>query len=264
MSAVPVLRRGEGERIVVLLHGIGGGAETFLPVMEILARAMGGRLGLAAWNMPGYGGTPLDGPMTFPGLADALARLLDELGAARADLVGHSIGGMIALELAATRPERVRSMVLSASTAAFGSRDGTFQEKFVADRLAPLDAGMTMAAVAERVVPSLVGPDPDVDAVALATRAMAAVPPATFRAAIRCLAGFDRRADLERITMPTLIVAGDADANAPARTLARMAERIYGARYACLEETGHLAPLERPAAFAALVRNFLQIVPDAV
>jgi pimeloyl-ACP methyl ester carboxylesterase len=259
---VTYLRRGPagsagGDRTVVLLHGIGGGAETFAPQLDGLSDAFD----VVSWNMPGYGGRPLAGPMTFPGLADALEELLDVLGAARADIVGHSIGGMVAQELVHTRPQRVRSLVLSGTTAAFGSRDGSFQEQFVRDRLAPLDAGRTMAELAEVAAPNLVGPAADPAAVSAIKAAMAAVPADSYRAAIRCLATFDRREEMPAIAMPTLLIAGEVDRNAPARTMESMSRKIAVARYECLPGTGHLAPLEQPATFNALVRGFLESVP---
>ena len=256
--SVTYLRQGRaGRRTVVLLHGIGGGGETFAPQLEALADGFD----VIAWNMPGYGGSRLDGEMTFAGLAEALEDLLDRLKAERADLVGHSIGGMVAQEFVATRPDRVRSLVLSGTTAAFGSKDGSFQEKFVRDRLAPLDAGQTMAALAKVAADRLVGPDADPFAGPAIQAAMAAVPADTYRAAIRCLATFDRFADMAGIATPTLLVAGEVDRNAPARTMESMSRKIPGARYACLPATGHMAPLEQPAAFNALVREFLDAVP---
>lgn len=256
--SVTYLRQGRtGRRTVVLLHGIGGGGETFAPQLEALADSFD----VVAWNMPGYGGSRLDGEMTFAGLAAALDGLLDKLGTAQADLVGHSIGGMIAQEFVATRPERVRSLVLSGTSAAFGSKDGSFQEKFVNDRLAPLDAGQTMADLARVAAARLVGPDADPMAGPAIEAAMGAVPTDSYRAAIKCLASFDRFADMAAIAAPTLLVAGEVDRNAPARTMESMSRKIAGARYACLPATGHMAPLEQPAAFNALVRAFLESVP---
>jgi pimeloyl-ACP methyl ester carboxylesterase len=259
---VTTLRRGphgdsRGGRTLVLMHGIGGGAETFAPQLDGLSDAFD----VVAWNMPGYGGSPLAGEMTFAGLADALEGLLDELGAAKADLLGHSIGGMVAQEFVATRPGRVRSLVLSGTTAAFGSKDGSFQEKFVNDRLAPLDAGQTMAELAAVAAERLIGPAADPAAGPAIRAAMAAVPPDAYRAAIKCLASFDRFADMAAIAVPTLLIAGEVDRNAPARTMESMSRRIAGAGYACLPATGHMAPLEQPAAFNALVREFLAGVP---
>jgi pimeloyl-ACP methyl ester carboxylesterase len=86
---------------------------------------------------------------------------------------------------------------------------------------------------------------------------MAEVPEAAYRAALRCLVAFDRRAALAGYRMPVLLIAGGRDTSAPAAMMRRMAERIPGARLACIAEAGHLANLERPEAFDRLLDDFL-------
>ena len=87
---------------VVCLSGIGGAAHLWAGT----ARAFAGRRVLA-WNQPGYGGRALIDPLDFAGLAETLAADLD---APVVDLVGHSMGGMIALEFALRFPGRVRRL----------------------------------------------------------------------------------------------------------------------------------------------------------
>jgi pimeloyl-ACP methyl ester carboxylesterase len=246
------IRVTRGGEPVVFLHGIGAGAEMFAPQLE----GLGAGFDAIGWNLPGYGGTGLIDPMTFEGLSEALAALLDRLGIARATLVGHSIGGMVAQDFIARHPERVKALVLSATVASFGSRDGSFQTRFVAERLAPLDEGRTIPELARAFVPDLVGSRGEPSAIPLATEAMSRVPEATYRAAIRCLATFDRREALPAIAVPTLVVAGSEDRNGPAPTMRKMAEKIAGARYAEFEGIGHLAPLECPQAYTDLLQGF--------
>lgn len=238
---------------LVLLHGVGADGRMFAPVTERLPDATRA----IVWNLPGYGGKPLEGPLTFPGLAAALASELDAQGAAPAVVLGHSIGGMLALEFAATFPERVRALILSATTPAFGSRDGAFQREFLKARLAPLDAGRTMAELAPEFAPKLVGSGAAPEAAPIAASLMAELPEATFRAGLTCLVTFDRRADLASIAVPTLLIAGDEDTNAPLKTMTRMAEAIPGAGLEVLSGIGHLAPLECPGRYADVVRTFL-------
>jgi pimeloyl-ACP methyl ester carboxylesterase len=242
---------------LVLVHGVGSDGRMFAPVVKQLA----GSVRIINWDLPGYGGKPLDGPITFAGLAAALAADLDTFGIGQAVILGHSIGGMLALELAAAFPHRVSGLILSATTPAFGSRDGSFQREFLQARLGPLDSGRTMAELAQEAAPRLVGSGAAPEAVAELTRLMAAVPEATFRAALACLVTFDRRADLANIRMPTLLIAGEEDTNAPLKTMTRMAEAIAGARLEVLPGTGHLAPLECPDRYAEIVRRFLAELP---
>ena len=238
---------------LVFLHGLGGDAACWWPQLE----AFGGRHRAIAWDMPGYGGSePLE-EMTFPALAAALNLLLDRLGIDRVHLVGHSMGGMVAQELAAAWPERLRSLTLSGTSAAFGRADGAWQQAFVAERLAPLDRGLTLADLAPELLRGLLGADPDPDGVRQAIASMGRVPEATYRAAVRCLVTFDQRKALGRITVPALLLAGERDPVAPRATMARMAARIPGARFVVLPGAGHLANLERPAAFNEALAGFL-------
>lgn len=231
----------------IALHGIGGGAGLWSAVP----------LPLLPWDQPGYGGTPLPEPLDFPALADALVAFMDARGIARADLAGHSMGGMIALEAALRHPARVRRLALVATTPAFGGRDPAFAEAFLRDRLAPLDAGGTMADSAAGLVAGLFGPAATPAMQAAAREAMAQVPEATYRATLRCLTTFDRRAALAQVAQLTLCVAGADDATAPEKTMRRMAEAIPGARLVVLP-TGHMPHLEAPAALADALRAFFQ------
>ncbi len=252
MTPVHHVEAGGGEPLV-FLHGVGGDSASWTP--QLAAFSDGFRA--IAWDMPGYGGSPALERMTFPALAQALVGLLDRLGLERVHLVGHSMGGMVAQEFAAGRPERVRTLVLSATSPAFGRPDGDFQKRFVEARIAPLEAGRTMADLADEMVETMMGPAAGAEGAAIARRSMAAVPEATYRAAIACLAAFDRREALAGYAMPVLVLAGETDANAPAPMMEKMATRIPGADYVCLAGTGHLGNLENPAAFNEAVAGFL-------
>lgn len=229
----------------VLLHGIGGPSwGDLLP-------------GALDWPMPGFVGTaPLE-PMTFPALATALRDALDARGIARATLIGHSMGGMLAQEFAATWPERVDRLVLYATTPAFGSRDPAFAEAFLAARLGPLEGGRSMAEAADPMLDGMFDAAADPRAKDSAMAALAAVPEAVYRATLRCLTTFDRRADLPRIAAPTLLIAGEHDAAAPPRTMQRMAAAIAGSRLVVVPGAGHFVHLERRAEFLAALLSFL-------
>ncbi len=246
---------GTGEP-VVFLHGVGGGAASWAYQLE----SFGKDFRAIAWDMPGYGGSAPLTEVAFAALAKSLLDLFDHLELDAPHIVGHSIGGMVAQEFCAIYPERLKSLVLSATSPAFGNPDGDFQKSFVAARLKPLDAGKTMADVAAGVVPELIGDDADPDGVALAKSCMGKVPPETYRKTMTCLVTFDRRDALKQIPVPTLALAGEKDTNAPAPMMERMAGRIPGASYACLKGAGHLANMEQPKAFDAAVRRFLETI----
>ncbi len=243
-------------RAVVLLHGIGGAA--WGPMLPVLAGC-----DVLDWPLPGYGGSAKLADMNFPALAKALRDAMDARGMARADIIGHSIGGMVAQELFALYPARVRSLLLYATTPSFGGRDPSFAEAFLRARLGPLDAGLSMAEAAPRMLDGLMGEGADRAAAPSAIAALSAVPEAVYRATLRCLTTFDRRDTLARIAVPALLIAGEQDQAAPLRTMQRMAEAIPAARLVVIPRVGHLAHLERPAIFNAVVVSFLASVRGA-
>ncbi|MBM3570343.1 MAG: alpha/beta fold hydrolase [Alphaproteobacteria bacterium] len=247
------LEQGTGPALV-LLHGIGGGA---LGWPDQLA-AWSDRYRVIAWDMPGYGRSPLPERMSWPGLADALAALLDARGIGRAVVLGHSMGGMVAQAFAARHPERVAGLVLSGTSPAFGKAGGAWQREFLSARLKPLDEGKTPADIADGNARAILGEAPDGMAHRRAVALMAAVPAATYRAALTLLVTFDGRADLPRIAVPTLCLAGGKDTVAPPEVMEGMAKRIAGADYVVIPGAGHLANLERPTAFNAAVEGFLE------
>ncbi len=240
-------------RPLVFLHGIGGAARAFDPQLDYFSKTHR----VIAWDMPGYGRSTLPPQPTIAAQADACARLLSGLQLDRPILAGHSIGGMIAQELQARRLHSLGGLILIATSAAFGSRDGAWQEAFISARLGPLDRGQTLAALADGMVDSLVGDDPDPAGRALAAACIAAVPHQAYRVIVRSMLGFDRRAALATIDVPTLVLAANRDTNAPADMMQRMAGKIPDSRYACLDGVGHLPNLEWPDGFNGAVEGFL-------
>ena len=244
---------------VVFIHGIGGGARLWAPQMTSFSAA--GHYRPVALDLPGYGERPAVDQMDFEGLAADIEAEIARLGLPRPVLVGHSMGGMVAQTALRRRPNAYRAAVLACTSPAFGSGTGEFQKKFVADRLAPLEAGKTMADISRTVVAAM-GPNPDIAGRALASAAIAATPESTYRAAVHCLVGFDERANLAAIRIPVLCLAGEHDLLAPPSGIERMARKIPHARYVCLSGVGHFANLEAPAAFDAVLFAFLAQVPE--
>jgi 3-oxoadipate enol-lactonase len=239
---------------LVFLHGIGGAARAWRGQIE----AFGDRFHTIAWDMPGYGGSaPLPG-VSIATLADALHDFLREVGATKPILVGHSIGGMIVQQWLTKHPDAAAAVVLAQTSPAFGKADGDWQKEFIGARLGPLDRGETMASLAPTLVKELVGDDANVAGMALARDCMANVPEASYRASMLALLGFDRRSALKDIVVPTLVLSGSRDKNAPAPMMAKMATYIPSASYVELEGAGHLVNLERPAAFNAALDSFLK------
>ena len=240
--------------VVVFLHGIGAAGMQFAPQLEALAAA-GYRA--IAWDMPGYGGSSPLPLVSIDALTATLGAFLVGLGLERPVVVGHSLGGMLLFRLLAVAPHAAGRAVLSQTSAAFGSRDPAWARQFVADRMAPLDAGHSMADLAHAMVDAMVGDAPDPAGLILAEQGIAATPDSTYREMVLAMPGFDQRDTLPHIAVPTLVVAGSRDTNAPAPGMERMAARIPRAIYVCIEGAGHLVHLEQPARFNAVLMEFL-------
>ena len=239
---------------VVFLHGIGGGAKSFAP--QIASFASAGYQPIAL-DLPGYGErTPVDA-MTFDALAEDVEGTVAQSGLGQPVLVGHSMGGMVVQTLLRRRPEGYAAAVLSCTSPAFGSPTGDFQKKFVAERLAPLDAGKTMADIAPGAVAGIMGPYADPAGRALFVEQYGQVPEATYRAAVKCLVSFDERANLAAIKVPVLCLGAEHDRQAPPAMVQKMASKIPNAQYVYFDGLGHMPNLEAPASFDTAILKFL-------
>jgi 3-oxoadipate enol-lactonase len=239
---------------VLFLHGLGGSRLAWEPQLEGLAD----RFRCIAWDVPGYGRSDPLPVMTFPALAEAAVRLLDELGIDRVDLVGLSFGGQQALHIALDHADRVRRLVLAGTSARFGA-DGTDPEAWMRLRLDPLDAGVTPAEMAAPVLDSITRPGFSGRERDRLIHAFAQIPSDGLRAAVMCLPSHEVTDRLGRITAPTLVIVGELDDETPLSYARTIASGIPGARLEVIAGAAHLTPTETPAAFNDLVATFLQV-----
>lgn len=256
MTALPTFTTLGKGHTVLMLHGIGGGHLAFAPQVEALA-SQGYRA--VAWDMPGYGRSPPIEPYTFKGLAQSCITLIEALQGGPVTLLGHSMGGMVAQEVVARRPELVSRLILCGTSPSFGKPDGDWQREFITQRTAPLDAGQTMADLAAVLVPQMIGPGSLPEGVKLATHCMSGVNAAAYRRALECIVTFDRRSSLPLIHVPTLLLAGEHDRNAPPAVMKKMATAIAGSTYLEMKGIGHLQNLEAPDEFDGALLNFLAL-----
>jgi 3-oxoadipate enol-lactonase len=245
-----------GARPLIFLHGIGGAARAWRQQLATFSN----HFRAIAWDMPGYGGSAPLASVSIAALADALQQFIEQIGAANPILVGHSIGGMIVQKWLVQSPKFAHAVVLAQTSPAFGKADGDWQKSFIAARLGPLDRGETMKSLAPSLVKELVGEGPDSKGMELARECMASVPEASYRAMMLALIGFDQRGSLKDISVPTLLLSGSKDNNAPAAMMAKTATYIPAAKYVDLAGVGHLANLERPDAFDDALGQFLESV----
>lgn len=240
-------------RPILFLHGLGGSAESWQPQLD----ALGPGRRCIAWTMPGYGPSPPLRALTIATLAGAAAELLSAIGVEEAHVVGHSLGGFVAQELALANPDRVDRLVLLATTAAFGKPGSSFNDEFLTARLEPLDQGRAPADLASAVVDSLVAEDTPAATRRAAVASMAQISADAYRQALRALVAWDGRDRIAAISSPTLCVAGELDQTAPVRAMERLAALVPGAVVEVVPGCGHLVNLERPDELSRLLMRFL-------
>jgi pyruvate dehydrogenase E2 component (dihydrolipoamide acetyltransferase) len=241
------VRYGDGEETIVLLHGFGGDLLSWLFVAEPLARERR----VYALDLPGHGGSSKDvGDGSVDAFTTALGDFLDALGINRAHLVGHSLGGAVAVAYASAHPERVQSLVLVAS-AGFGDEiDSEFIEGFITSQsrreLKPyLERLFADPAVVTRQLVEDVLRYKRLDGVADALRRVA---DSTFPDG--------RQAVHVRVpeAVPALVVWGEHDRIIPA---AHAASAAAHAQVEVLEGQGHSPHLEASGDVNRLIDDFL-------
>jgi pimeloyl-ACP methyl ester carboxylesterase len=248
--------RGRGAPLL-LVAGLASDALSWLTVAEPLAS----RYRTIAPDNRGVGRTlPQDVPVDVDTIADDCAALLDHLGVAQADVLGHSMGGFVAQRLAARHPDRVRRLVLVATGHRAGER---IVDRFfaLADRL---DAGEDRAtwfrSLFEAIFTRRFLSDPAMVDLALrwAIEYPFAQSAAGFRRQCEAMAAFDSREDVRAIAHPALVVAGREDVLFPPERCAAFAAALPGARSAVIEGAAHAVHTEQPRAFVEAVVGFLQ------
>jgi 3-oxoadipate enol-lactonase/4-carboxymuconolactone decarboxylase len=232
---------------VLLLHSIGTSLHVFDPQVPELARHHRViRMDLRGHGMSGV----TDGPYSMEMHArDALA-LLDALGARTAHVVGLSIGGRIALELAAIAPERVASLVLMDTALEFPPPEA-WQERI--DAVMEHGSGVLADVVMPRWVvdPSLPSSKGLRQMLERTDRRGYAGSAAALRDA--------RAAPLQgRIACPTTVVVGDRDVATPVEMAREVQAMIPGSELVVLREAAHLPTLEQPAQSTAAILGHLR------
>ncbi len=237
-----------------------------LPVL-ILLNSIGTDMGLWDTSVPhllpafrllridtrGHGAsdTP-DGDYSLAMLADDVVAVMDAAGVQTAAVAGVSLGGMIAMELALTHPARIIALALVCTSATMDAGAWHDRIEVVRTRGTPAIADMVMGRfLSPRFVATHGGA---AESVRQGLIAMADAGYAGCGAAIRDMVLIDR---LPAIGIPTLIVAGDRDTSTPfVGHGEHIAAAVPGARVVHLD-AAHLAPIETPAALAAMLRDFL-------
>jgi pimeloyl-ACP methyl ester carboxylesterase len=238
---------------VVLLHGFTQDSRVWAPQLADLSD----RFRVVAWDAPGAGQSD-DPPSTYTigDWADALAGLLDAEHIRRAHTVGLSWGGLLAQEFYRKFPSRVWSLVLADTYAGW---TGSLGDAVAEQRLAACirDSSLPARELVAQYLPGMFSERPAAGVTELLTTIMADTHPVGFRLMAAALAAGDTRELLSMVSVPTLLIWGDADKRSPIDVAHQLEMMIPGATLAVIPGVGHVSNLEAPATFNAVVREFL-------
>lgn len=252
--ALEVEDHGEGVPFI-LVHGFPLSSAIWTPVRTAVEHAAR----LITPDLRGFGAS--DKPATgyeIAELADDVVRLADALGIDRFVLGGHSMGGYVALRVAAVRPERIAGLVLLDTRAEADSPEGRMRRDEAIARIARGD----VSGFLDDFVGGLVGPSTKARAPRILEELLAIAAEAAPHALSGCLAGMRDRDDsrplLARLDVPALVIVGQEDSLTVPLSSRAMAQALPRARLAEIALSGHTPCVERPIPTAEAILSFLR------
>jgi 3-oxoadipate enol-lactonase len=235
---------GAGADAVVFIHGFSLASEMWNAQSTALARDRR----TIAIDLRGMGSSSVpDGPYLMETLASDVAGVLDALGVERAMLVGHSLGGYVALAFARMFSERVTALALVSSRLAADTAEQAAARYELADRV---EAEASIGAVVDAFVPRLLAPEiaaqrPDL--VESVRAMMARTDPRGAAAMLRGMALRDAASDIAPdLTVPVVAIAGRYDLIIPLEEARAVAAAFPHGRLVVCEQSGHMPMLEEP------------------
>ncbi|PZR59518.1 MAG: hypothetical protein DLM50_01445 [Candidatus Meridianibacter frigidus] len=248
---VGALQSGARGKTLIYVHGVGSSAAIWNDQLEAFA----GRTRGLAVQLRGNGALPDPNPalVTRAGFMRDVLAVADAAGAQRFHLVGCSLGGVVGFELWKHVPERLASMVLVGSFAAYPNAQQTVENITAAVRSAD-----SMHAFAVDRTPRILPPDAPAERVQATIEQMAAKSRECYIAATRATWTGDYRSLLGGITIPVLVICGDLDPIAPVALSQEIAAGVPGARLQIIHGASHITNADAPDYFNALLEEFLK------
>jgi 3-oxoadipate enol-lactonase len=247
-------RSGAGPPLLMIMGMSGTALHWGEPFLELLR----GDFEVIVYDHRGVGAsTPLEGPITIPQLAEDASRLLSALGLDSAHVLGISMGGMVAQELALAHPEQVRTLALGCTWA--GGPTATQRNPEVLQRLTEAmlsgDRERALRAGWEAIVSPAMAADDSAYAAFKRIAAQRAVAVPVIMAQLQAGMALDTADRLGQLAMPTLVIHGTEDDMLDVANGRLIASRVPGSRLEIFDGIGHMFFWELPERSAELIRE---------
>jgi 3-oxoadipate enol-lactonase len=238
--------------VVVFSNSLGTTGEMW----EAQAAALSDRFRVLRYDTRGHGGAPASpGPYTVGDLAGDVLALLDRLELERVSFCGLSIGGMTGMWLGVNAPERIDRLAICCTGMHLPTAD-MWNERAALVREEGM--GAVVDATIERwFTPAFPERSPEV--VERIREVFLATDPEGYAGCCEALAEFDMRGQLDAITAPTLVIAGEDDPVGTPERAAAIGEEIEGSRVVVLPEARHLAAVEQADAVTRELERHLTV-----
>lgn len=248
-----VARTGQGEPLL-LINGLGANLEMWQP----LVRELADEHEIIAFDLPGTGRSARPRwPLRMPQLADVVTGLLDELGYEELDVLGYSLGGTVAQELAHRAPARIRRLVLCATTPGLPS----MPPNPIVTALMLTPARYWNRQLAELILPIIAGGqtarDPRALHAGLDKRLVQPPSAMGYLYQLYALSGWSSHPWIGRVRHPALVLHGDRDPVVPLVNGRYLAEALPHGRLEVVSGAGHLFLLDEPHSVVPALNEFL-------
>jgi pimeloyl-ACP methyl ester carboxylesterase len=249
---------GTGEPLV-LISGFASGAWLWFRQIDELTKYFQ----VITFDPRGIGNSKIEESksVTISGIADDVAKILDELNIKKASILGTSFGGFVAQEFALKYPERLDNLILACTS--FGGKNHVLPDNFeVLTAFGSTENLNSLERIRKFMIPAFtkdfVTDNYEIVEQTCKLREQNEVPENVYLQQLQSATTFDMQAKISKISAKTLVITGDSDQVVPMQNSINLANLIPNAELEIIENSGHLFFIEQAEKFNKLVKNFIK------
>jgi len=227
---------------IIAVHGAGGGAWLWRKLRDALAD----KASLLAVDLPGHGDSEGEGASSVAEYSETVREISKNLSLEKPFVMGHSMGGAVAMDWAVKHPEEPGGLLLVATGARLRVLEAIL-DSILRDYDGYIEGQLRMAFASP----------PAEDVAEMLRQGSKKVDPRVAHTDFKACDAFDLMEDIPKINAKTLVLCGDKDIMTPPKYGQFLAKNIPGAKLATIENSGHMIPLEKPVEAAAAIASML-------